>query len=71
MKDARGALEAKGRPKGDQRATKGDQRATKGGQRATKGHQRGDPEIRIKSQKHAPDAGERAFGPRKAVMKTK
>ena len=32
---------------------------------------RGYPEIRIKSQKHAPDAGERAFRPRKPVMKTK
>ena len=32
---------------------------------------RGDPEIRIISQKHAPDAGDRAFRPRKAVMKNK
>ena len=32
---------------------------------------RGAPEIRLKSQKHAPRTSERAFWPRKAVMKTK
>ena len=32
---------------------------------------RGYPKIRVKSQKHTPDAGERAFQPRKPVMKTR